>query len=106
MCEDSPSSSAACPQEAALAREIDLMVLRGFSLCTYEITYFLPDQPRILAPSLLLQKYDQDPHFPELHKFLDFWKANIEARLHSVRVASQHLIRPAEIRIASEHRLH
>lgn len=89
-----------------MARDFDLVIARGFSLCTYQITYWLPDSPGILAPPLLIQKYDQVPHFPELRKFLDFWTREIEGVLHSVQVASQRLIRPAEIRLGSEFRLH
>ena len=84
-----------------MAREIDLMLLRGFSLCTYEILYHLPDHPALLQ-TFVLQRYDQDPEFPELRKFLDFWRGNIHGRLHSVRVASQRMIRPAELRVAAE----
>lgn len=85
-----------------MRRELDLVMLQGFSLCTYEITYYLPDQRSVLAPTFVLQRYDLVPQFPELHKFLDFWRSNIEGSLHSVRVASQRLVRPAEIRIAQQ----
>jgi uncharacterized protein Usg len=40
------------------------------------------------------------PHFPELGRFLDFWRREIDAPLHSVRVASAALTRPAELRYA------
>lgn len=85
-----------------MSRDMNLILARGFSLCTYEITYYLPDRPGLLAPTFVLQRYDLAPQFPELRKFLDFWRTNIEGSLHSVRVASQRMIRPAEIRIASE----
>ena len=38
---------------------------------------------------------------PELSRFLDFWRREIEGPLHSVRVASSALIRPAELRYAN-----
>ena len=89
-----------------MPREIDLMVMRGFVLCTYEILYFQPDRPGLLAPAFVMQRHDLAPHFPELRKFLDFWASNLEGRLHSVRVASRRMIRPAEFRFGEELRLH
>lgn len=38
---------------------------------------------------------------PELSRFLDFWQREIEGPLHSVRVASSALIRPAELRYSN-----
>jgi uncharacterized protein Usg len=71
--------------------------LRDYRLTTAEILYHLPDHPRLLQ-TFLWQEYDLAPHFPELKKFLGFWEAKIEGRLHSVRVASQKLITPGDAR--------
>jgi len=71
--------------------------LAGYGLATAEILYRLPDHPALLQ-SYLWQEYDLCPEFPELNKFLDFWKREIEGRLHSVRVAHCGLIKPAELR--------
>ena len=68
-------------------------------LTTAEILYHMPDHPGVLQ-SFLWQRHDLAPWFPELGKFLDFWRAEIEAPLHSVRVASAALIKPAELRYA------
>jgi len=35
-----------------------------------------------------------------LRRFLDFWRRSLDGRLHSVKVASQKLIRPPELRHA------
>jgi uncharacterized protein Usg len=59
--------------------------LRGYRLTTAEITYRLPDHPALLQ-TFIWQKFDLSPEFPELHKFLEFWKQNIEGKLHSVNV--------------------
>ena len=64
--------------------------LRDHRLTTAEILYHLPDHPRILQ-SYIWQDYDLAPRFPVLRKFLDFWSANLDGKLHSVRVASQPL---------------
>ncbi|MGD9537082.1 MAG: usg protein [Alphaproteobacteria bacterium] len=71
--------------------------LRGYRLTTAEILYHLPDHDHLLQ-SFIWQDYDLSPRFPVLSKFLRFWIANIEGRLHSVRVTSAPLIRPSEFR--------
>ena len=70
--------------------------LQGYGLTTADICYRLPDHPGILQ-SYIWQEYDLHPSFPELRKFLDFWTAKLDGVLHSVRVASSSLIRPAEL---------
>jgi len=57
----------------------------GYRLTTAEIIYRLPDHPALLQ-SFIWQKFDLAPDFPELRKFLEFWKENIEGKLHSVNV--------------------
>jgi uncharacterized protein Usg len=71
--------------------------LEGYGLSTIEIHYYLPDHPSLLQ-QLVLQQYDVAPRFPVLRDYLDFWRREIEAVLHSVRVAHKHLIGPAEWR--------
>jgi len=68
-------------------------------LTTAEILYHLPDHHGVLQ-TFVWQKLDRAPGFPELSRFLDFWCREIEGPLHSVRVASSALIRPAELRYA------
>ena len=58
---------------------------RGYRLTTAEIIYRLPDHPALLQ-SFIWQKFDLAPDFPELNKFLGFWRDNIEGKLHSVNV--------------------
>ena len=74
-------------------------MLQGYSLTTAEILYHMPDQPDLLQ-TFVWQEYDMAPRFPVLHKFLDFWQQSIDGRLHSVKVCSDRLIRPAEIAYA------
>jgi len=59
--------------------------VRGYKLTTAEIIYHLPDHPALLQ-SFIWQKFDLAPEFPELRRFLEFWSANIEGKLHSVNV--------------------
>jgi len=56
-----------------------------YRVTTAEILYRLPDHPALLQ-SFIWQKLDLAPDFPELRRFLEFWKSNIEGELHSVRV--------------------
>jgi uncharacterized protein Usg len=75
-------------------------------LTTAEILYHMPDHPGMLQ-SFVWQKLDRAPEFPELERFLAFWRREIDGPLHSVRVASDALVRPAELRYAGgQFRLH
>lgn len=90
------------------ARSADPDLLRqlgGFSLTTAEILYRLPDAQTILQ-SYVWQDYDVAPRFPKLTKFLTFWERELDGPLHSVQVTHAQLLRPLEIRSATELALH
>ena len=72
-----------------------LIQLQGYGLATAEIHYFMPDHPSLLQ-MFVWQEYDVAPDFPVLFRFLDHWRSDVAAALHSIRVAHQHLIKPAE----------
>nr|WP_272212989.1 usg protein [Marinicella sp. W31]MDC2878926.1 usg protein [Marinicella sp. W31] len=76
------------------------MQLAGYGLTTAQILYRLPDFEGVLQ-SYLWQDYDLAPDFPQMNKFLDFWKQNLEGPLHSVRYAHKRLIGPNEWRQVS-----
>jgi uncharacterized protein Usg len=59
--------------------------LRGYRLTTAEIIYRMPDHPALLQ-TFIWQKFDLAPEFPELQKFLEFWRDNIDGKLHTVNV--------------------
>lgn len=71
--------------------------MEGYGLTTARILYRLPDHPAILQ-TYLWQEYDLAPRFPELKKFLDFWRREIEGMLHTIEVAHSKLIKPGEWR--------
>lgn len=73
--------------------------LRNYRLTTAHIYYFRPDFETLLQ-EYVWQEMDLAPRFPVLRKFLDFWEQNLDGKLHSVRVASLELIKPAEIKVA------
>lgn len=81
-----------------MAHDGDLaMQLQGFRLTTAEVVYHMPDHPGILQ-SFLWQTYDKAPEYPRLAKFLDHWRREIEAVIHSVNVACAGDVRPASWR--------
>lgn len=73
-----------------------------YRLTTAQIYYHLPDHPAFLQ-EFIWQDYDLAPKFPELTQFLGFWVREIEGKLHSVYVASQKLITPADPQFAAFH---
>jgi len=70
--------------------------LAGYGLTTAHIFYRRPDHPWLLQ-SYVWQEYDLCPIFPELQRFLEFWREKLDGALHSVTVAHSGLIKPAEI---------
>ena len=67
--------------------------LRGERLTTAEIVYFMPDHP-LLLQAFTWQTQDRAPEFPRMRQFLDHWRREIEAVIHSVRVASGEPLSP------------
>jgi len=72
-------------------------MLADYRLTTAEILYHMPDHPSLLQ-SYTWQKLDIAPRYPELKRFLDFWEANLDGKLHSVKVMSNRIIKPSEFR--------
>lgn len=88
---------------------LQLNVLRkwkGYGLTTASILYGMPDHPTVLQ-TYVWQDYDLAPLFPELRRFLEFWRRELEGPLHSVSVAHKQLVGDEQIRtVAAELRLH
>jgi len=74
--------------------------LEGYGLTTANILYHLPDHPSLLQ-SYIWQDYDLAPAFPELKKFLLFWREKLDGSLHSVMVSHHGLITKADLRAAA-----
>jgi uncharacterized protein Usg len=80
--------------------------IAGFGLTTANILYRLPNHPTMLQ-AFIWQHYDVAPLFPELQRFLEFWRREIEGPLHSVTVAHHALLTPHEVRaVAAEFAIH
>lgn len=80
--------------------------IQGFGLTTAHILYRLPDHPSLLQ-TFIWQTHDLRPEFPELRKFLDFWRRELDGALHSVTVSHCGLIEPSDFRsVSREFHLH
>ena len=73
--------------------------LKGARLLTAEVLYYMPDHPTLLQ-TFMWQTIDEAPRFPRLTQFLDHWRREIEAVIHSVRIAQGELVAPSEWRNA------
>ena len=74
-----------------------LKQVNGYGLTTAHILYRRPDHHWLLQ-SYVWQEYDLCPKFPELQRFLGFWRKSLDGMLHSVTVAHSGLIKPAELK--------
>ena len=74
--------------------------LKGARLLTAEVLYYMPDHPSLLQ-TFMWQTIDEAPRFPRLEHFLDHWRREIEAVIHSVRIAHGELVAPSEWRHAN-----
>jgi uncharacterized protein Usg len=78
--------------------------LAGWRLTTAEVLYYMPDHPKLLQ-TFLWQTIDLAPDYPRIRKFLTYWRREIDAAIHSVRVGSSDELAPARLRLVKEHRL-
>ena len=75
--------------------------LRGERLTTAEVLYYMPDHPALLQ-AFLWQTQDQAPDFPRIQRFLDHWRREVEAVIHSVRISIVGGLGPSRFRAAEE----
>ena len=73
--------------------------LKGGRLTTAEVLYYMPDHPKVLQ-SFIWQTLDIAPDYPRVHRFLQYWRKEIDAVIHSVRLSSAGLVSPARVRFA------
>jgi uncharacterized protein Usg len=72
--------------------------LIGWGLTTAFILYRLPDFKSLLQ-TYIWQEYDNEPDFPKLRAFLDWWQANLDGPLFSVKIVHRLLIMPDDFKI-------
>jgi uncharacterized protein Usg len=75
------------------------MLIKDYRLTTAEILYRMPDHPAVLQ-TFVWQELDLAPDYPGLHKFLNFWRRELDATIHSVRVATARLTHGGSVRHA------
>jgi uncharacterized protein Usg len=79
--------------------------LLGFQTVTVEIYYRIPDHTDLLQ-LFWWQLEDKPPEFPRLNNFLNFWRENIDGKIHSVRAAVLGHFKPTELTLVdAEYRL-
>ena len=69
--------------------------LRGWRLATAQVLYYIPDHPSLIQ-SFTWQTLDLAPEYPRIHKFLEFWRREIDAVIHSVQVATGETLAPGK----------
>lgn len=74
--------------------------LDGWRLATAEVLYYMPDHPALLQ-SFVWQTLDLAPDYPRIHRFLNFWKREIDAVIHSVRLATGETLAPPKLNTAN-----
>ncbi|MCV0394232.1 MAG: usg protein [Rhizobiaceae bacterium] len=85
-----------------MTRDLEEMklMLAGYGLTTAEFLYRMPDHPHLLQ-SFVWQHFDVAPKFPELRRFIEFWRDSLDGPLHSVSYTHRRLIAPNEWRNVS-----
>lgn len=78
-----------------MARTETELMLKGYGLTTAEFFYHMPDYMHVLN-TFIWQDYDLAPDHPRLFEFVDYWKREIEGRLHSVRFTHRKLLSSGE----------
>ena len=73
--------------------------LSGKRLTTAEVLYYMPDHPALLQ-SFLWQTLDEAPDYPRIQRFLEFWRREIHAVIHSVAITSAGQLAPVRTRSA------
>ena len=76
--------------------------MAGWRLATAEVLYYMPDHPSLLQ-SFVWQTLDIAPRYPRIHQFLDFWRREIDAVIHSVQLATGETLAPAQVNAAKSY---
>ena len=60
-----------------------MFLIKRRTLVTLNIFYWMPDYENILQ-QLIWQTMDVKPKYPRVHKFLDHWHNNVDAKLSEI----------------------
>ena len=61
-------------------------------LATVDVLYWMPDYQDILQ-QFVWQTADIRPEYPMIHKFLNYWKDNIDAVIAEVKISDSEMAR-------------
>ena len=61
-------------------------------LATVDVLYWMPDYQDILQ-QFVWQTADIRPEYPRIHKFLNYWKDNIDAVIAEVKISDSEMAR-------------
>jgi len=76
--------------------EIDLY-LKGYRNVTIDIFYYMPDH-RSLIQEFIWQTTDLMPYYPKVHKFLNYWRTDIDAVIKDIILIEQTLTNYKNVR--------
>ena len=68
------------------SRDFEDLFVRDYILVTVNVLYYLPDQQSILN-EFLWQTLDLRPKYPRIHRFLDYWRKEIDAVIKEVIIS-------------------
>lgn len=71
--------------------------LRGHTLVTLNVIYYMPDHRHVLN-EFIWQTQDISPKYPRIRKFLDFWRTDIDAVIKEVLMSEYDRLKPSEYR--------
>ena len=74
----------------------------NFRLTTIQVIYRLPDYHSILQ-EFVWQTLDHPPEFKRMQQFINYWLENIEAPIHSVKIANINVISPSNFSMVSKY---
>jgi len=80
---------------------VEIILFPQKSLITVDVFYFYPDTPNLIQ-EFLWQTEDIVPELPRIEKFLRYWEANIEGRIHHVILAGIGLDGPKKFSTVDE----
>lgn len=65
--------------------DFEKIFVKDYSLVGIEVIYFLPDYSNLIN-SFYWQTLDIRPRYPRIHKFLDYWRREIDAVIKEITI--------------------
>jgi uncharacterized protein Usg len=68
------------------SEDFEKLFIGGYQLVTVNVLYYMPDHSHLLN-EFLWQTLDLRPRYPRVHKFLDYWRREIDAVIKEVVIS-------------------